>query len=233
VLSELTALPEAKFTAYGGNGAGAAVGIDRDKNSMLNGGSVNELIVEYENVGNVGGYAFGYGFDFVIKGEYVANERGVYRPRHAYLQGRMLDRPMRISEEAVPALENVGGTLTINEVDSATQNNDIAQIMASVAGESRRSVYIGGAHAGSGTRYTPTTPEAQTINGGGGQGGHGGSGGAGSSTVVIEDFKINGQDPTQYAFIMPPGKGGPGGKGGKGGSGCIIILYGGDTEENE
>ena len=38
-LNSVSGLPEAKLIAYGGNGAGAAVGIDRSTNSHINGGS--------------------------------------------------------------------------------------------------------------------------------------------------------------------------------------------------
>ena len=43
LMDSVSGLPEAKLKAYGGNGAGAAVGIDRSTHEHINGGSDQEV----------------------------------------------------------------------------------------------------------------------------------------------------------------------------------------------
>lgn len=240
---------DAEFILYGGNGAGAAVGIDRTNQPNISGGNTPPMLrTQYLYDGAILGYDYhilpgGKAYSFAtrtVDGD-IGDVRYVVRPQSQAITGTMANANTDVSVSCDMALcftENTanGNVLTIRDVDELSVSEGVVTISGDLTEAPRNTVQVTLTGALSGRSndplyddnwsYYPETPQAATVYGQGGRGGHGGSGGAGASTVVVKEYTPTEQQGVEMtATTQRHGYGSGGGAGGQGGPGCILVYY--------
>lgn len=245
MLNRLAALPDAKFTLYGGNGAGGAVGINRTDHLAINGGGAPPMLtVQYTYGGNATGFDLhllpggkAYSFSTRYTDAEIGGERYVLRPTSAAVTGTMGTTDATVQQATEIALHLSEEILDVKSVDELSMEDGIVTIAGMYNADEKRnivSVTMEGALSGRyndplndpDLSYHPADQTTVKTYGCGGDGGHGGGGGAGASTVILYENTGTGEPGyTLAAQTRRHGYGSGGGKGGAGGDGCILIFY--------
>ena len=242
MVNEVPKQPKINCKLYGGNGAGAAIGIDRDTHEKINGQNPPpKLIIQYQYQDSIVQtkhvQLLPAGYEYSIKNVYPQDRnksrKQVFRPENLICTGTMGNKDTTVTESVQLALNfnSSNHILSIYSVDEATIKNNIVNISGQ---EYPVEVTLSGARSGrhndplydTSYSYLPIAPQKQSVYGSGGRGGHGGGGGAGASTVIIHELGDDMWNKLLVKTILQShGYGSGGGQGGQGGDGCILIYY--------
>lgn len=225
---------------YGGNGAGAAIGIDKSTHPEINGDNpAHKLLIQYTYEDTVVGNlinTFPDGYNYKVKN--IASRLNldghirVFVAENQYTEGTTaIDDDTIVESEAFVALDQHSGILRINNVDGLEFNGGTLKITGEIT---PREVTISSSRSGrhndplkdTSYSYLPSQPVVPKSYGKGGAGGNGGGGGAGASTIIVYSNDSESLFTLQVnTIIQGHGYGSGGGKGGDGANGCILVFY--------